>query len=67
MPKWRPVTSDVPQESVLGVVLFGTFINDTGRGIVCTLSKFVNNTKLSGAVGKIRMKRSHPKGPGQAS
>lgn len=46
----RPVTSDVPHWSVMGLVLLHMFINYTDDGIECTLSKFVNKTKLSGAV-----------------
>ncbi|PKU27700.1 rna-directed dna polymerase from mobile element jockey-like [Limosa lapponica baueri] len=53
MSTWRSMKSSVPQGSILGPGLFIIFFSNINSGIDCILSKFVDNTKLSGVVDRL--------------
>lgn len=41
--------SGIPQESILGLLIFNIIINDMDSGIGCTLRNFADDIKLSDA------------------
>ena len=47
---WLNVKSGVPQGSVLGPVLFLIYVNDLDDGLMCKVSKFADDTKITSKV-----------------
>lgn len=54
MSSWRLVTSGDPHGSVVGPILFNILIKATDNRIACSLSRFADDTKVSGGVAHPR-------------
>lgn len=44
-PGWKPVTSSVPDNPILGLILFSSFNSNTYAGFECILGKLADDVK----------------------
>ncbi|KAJ7421306.1 rna-directed dna polymerase from mobile element jockey-like [Willisornis vidua] len=61
-PRGKTVMSGIPQEPVLGSMLFNIFINNIDSGIEYKLSKFTGNTKLTSAADTLEARNAVQRG-----
>lgn len=49
-PGWKLVTSSVPDNPILGLILFSSFNSNTYAGFECILGKLADDVKWGGAI-----------------
>lgn len=53
---WQPLANGAPWASIPGLILCNIFINDLDHGRECTLSSFIDGTRLGGLVYMLKVR-----------